>query len=109
VGEEDAVFAVSFRIVAEAVGGKSYDERYGSTIAAIMKNGRHWEHTTSFYFVNTMETGSRFLQRLTTECGLDPKADQLIVATVRIPPSGPVFGTIGPKDARTVRTALGLP
>jgi hypothetical protein len=103
------VFAVSFRIKQETIAGKTYEDRYNSTVEAIKKVGRFWGDTTSFYLVNTAETERIFLERLRSECELDPKEDQLTVVAASIPEGVTGIGTIGPQDNRAIKAKLGLP
>lgn len=71
-------YCVSFRIAAETVGGKTYDERWESLVLAARKaDAGFWDGTTSFFLVESGLDTNAFAKSLTA--GLSKSQDMLVV------------------------------
>lgn len=72
------IYCISFRIAAETVGGKTYDERRESLVLAARKaEAGFWDGTTSFFLVESGLDTNAFAKSLTA--GLSKSHDMLIV------------------------------
>jgi len=90
-----ATYAVTFRISAKTVNGKTYIERYSSFMEKLYSKSGYWEETTSFALTISDKSTQALVRHLSQDLSA---TEDLVVAFDPSDMSSAYFGNLEHKD-----------